>query len=114
VDIIRCIVELIPGWKGMVKNNSYNGIMPNKLETRPLPTLEDLTNVWPIIEAREAAAILAEQQKTEARNQAIIDTLPTWAQVSTAVDGITNLAEAKVFIKKLAQVVYWLAKDSAT
>ena len=38
--------------------------------------------------------------------------LPSWVQVSTAVDNISNLAEAKAFLKKLSRIVYWLAKNS--
>ena len=47
-----------------------------------------------------------------AKVQALVDNLPSWAAVSSAVDGISNLADAKVFLKKLARVVYWLAKNS--
>jgi hypothetical protein len=47
----------------------------------------------------------------EAKAQAIADNLLSWSQVSDVVDAISNLAEAKVFIKKLARVVYWLAKN---
>lgn len=61
---------------------------------------------------------LAEQQamadrlaRQQAKMQSFIDNLPSWAVVSTAVDNIGNLADAKVFIKKLARIVYWLAKD---
>lgn len=40
-----------------------------------------------------------------------IDNLPSWNQVSTAVDNIANLADAKAFLKKLARITYWLARD---
>ena len=53
----------------------------------------------------------SEQARIAAKAEAILTNLPTWAQVSTAVDNISSLAEAKVFIKKLARIVYWLAKD---
>ncbi len=39
---------------------------------------------------------------------------PTRAQVMTAVDNINDLADAKVFLKKLANVVYTLRKNSVT
>jgi hypothetical protein len=41
------------------------------------------------------------------------DNLPSWDKVSTTVDNIANLADAKVFLKKLARVVYWLAHNKA-
>ena len=57
---------------------------------------------------------IADQKAVQAaKKQAIIDNLPSWAQVETAVDNIANLADAKAFIKKLSRVVYWLAKDTA-
>jgi hypothetical protein len=58
-------------------------------------------------------ARLAEEARIAAKEQALIDNLPSWSQVDTAITNIANLADAKVFIKKLARVVYWLAKDKA-
>ena len=46
------------------------------------------------------------------REAEIQTNLPSWAQVETACDNISSLAEAKAFIKKLSRVVYWLAKNS--
>jgi len=68
-----------------------------------------------------AAAYLAEQQAAEqaqaatqaAKAQAFLDNLPSWPLISDAVDKIASLADAKIFIKKLARVVYWIAKDQA-
>jgi hypothetical protein len=114
MDVLKCIVEILPGWKGKVEENSYEKITPNATETRPLPTLSELETAWSAIEAREAAEHLAEQNKLTAKETVISDTLPSWMQVSNAVDAITNLAEAKVFIKKLSRVVYWLTKNSET
>lgn len=48
----------------------------------------------------------------KARQQVIVTNLPSWAQVNTAVTNISNLTEAKAFIRKLARVVYWLAKNT--
>lgn len=39
---------------------------------------------------------------------------PSRAQVRTAVDNISSLADAKIFIKKLAMVVYTLRQNSVT
>jgi len=61
-----------------------------------------------IIDAR-----LAEEARIDAKEQDIIDNLPSWAVVSTVVDNISNLSDAKAFLKKLARVVYWLAKNKA-
>jgi len=57
------------------------------------------------------AVIDAEAARKVAKAQALIDNLPSWAQVDNAIDNISSLAEAKAFIRKLARVTYWLAKD---
>jgi len=44
--------------------------------------------------------------------QDIIDNLPSWSVVETAVDNISSLADAKAFLKKLTRVVYWLVKNT--
>jgi len=53
---------------------------------------------------------IAERQASEAKEaqmvQTLRDNLPTYAQVQTAVDNISNLNDAKAFLKKLAAVVY--------
>jgi hypothetical protein len=73
---------------------------------------------WSVVDLKdtELAAVLEQIASEEAeaqKEQAIIDNLPSWSQVSGAVDAISNLAEAKVFLKNLARIVYWLAKDRA-
>jgi hypothetical protein len=61
--------------------------------------------------AAEAAAEKAAEDLILAKKAAIETYLPAWATVSAAGDNIGNLADAKAFIKKLARVVYWLAKN---
>lgn len=70
--------------------------------------------------ARDAAAkihedeLMAPIRAAEAsKAKAISDDLPSWAQVSTAVDNIANLADAKAYLKKLSRVLYWLARNQA-
>jgi len=43
--------------------------------------------------------------------QDIADNLPAWAQVQAAINSINTLQQAKVFLKKLTRIVYWLAKN---
>lgn len=71
-------------------------------------TFSSVLSETPTLTASEVAAAHAPAQKA----QAIIDNLPSWSHVSTAVDNIANLADAKAYLKKLSRVVYWLAKDS--
>lgn len=60
----------------------------------------------------ELARIAAMQASDAARRKAIITNLPSWTQVDAAITNIGNLADAKAFIRKLARVVYWLAKNT--
>jgi hypothetical protein len=59
-----------------------------------------------IIDAR-----LAEEAAIAAKHQALIDNLPSWQQVSDAIDSATTIAALKVIVKKIARVVYWIAKN---
>ena len=43
--------------------------------------------------------------------QDIADALPAWADVEAAVEAADTAAKLRVIVKKLARVVYWLAKD---
>ncbi len=61
--------------------------------------------------AEQQAAHDAEEARKAAKAQAFLDNLPSWAQVDQAVTNISNLADAKAFIRKLARITYWLARD---
>lgn len=52
--------------------------------------------------------LLAEYQK----DKDIRDNLPSWQTVSNAIDNATTLSEMKAIVKKMARVLYWLAKNS--
>lgn len=62
--------------------------------------------------AEQVALEEAVAAKIAAKTTAISGCFPSWDKVSTAVDDIASLADAKVFLKKLVRVVYWLARDS--
>ena len=57
MDIQLCLIKL--GYKAVVWGNAYDGIRPHELETRPIPSREELEAVWPDIkaEAEKAKAI---------------------------------------------------------
>jgi hypothetical protein len=70
-------------------------------------TQEEIDAHLAAVEAREtfdAARI--------AKAQAYIDNLPSWSQVKTNINNITDLAGAKAFLTKLARVVYWGVKNT--
>jgi len=50
MDILYCILKIYPDWNGVVWGNSYEGIKPHELETRPIPTLAELESIWPEVE----------------------------------------------------------------
>jgi hypothetical protein len=79
-------------------------------------------------EQANAEAVLAYQAFEAAKKAAIIDTMPTWSAVSdkydtmlTDLEAATTIAAMKVIFatliktsKKVARVVYWLARNSET
>lgn len=44
--------------------------------------------------------------------QEIAENLPTWKQVADAIDGVTTLAGMRVVVKKIARIVYLLARGA--
>ena len=68
MDIQSCLIKL--GYKAVVWSNSYEGIKPLELETRPIPALAELEAVWPEIEADRMAA--EEAAKIEAETESLI------------------------------------------
>ena len=60
----------------------------------------------------EHIRVMQEGAVREAEKYRVInENLPSWSQVETALDNISTLAEAKAALKKIARVVYWLAKN---
>ncbi|MDP2682012.1 MAG: hypothetical protein Q8P28_04275 [Deltaproteobacteria bacterium] len=53
IDIVRCILKIIPDWKGIVFENDYAKIKPHELETRLTPSLIELQTVWDSIVKEE-------------------------------------------------------------
>ena len=45
------------------------------------------------------------------KSQAIEENLPTWSEIDTAITNATTIAALKVIIRKMARVLYWLAKN---
>ena len=86
----------------------------NRIE--PKPTQDELGAVSvptdAEIEAIRLQDIADKQAVEDTKTQEISEVLPNWSAVSTAVDDIADLASAKVFIKKLARITYWLAKNT--
>lgn len=64
-------------------------------------------------EAAEAAAAQAEADRIAAKAQAIIDNLPSRAQVITLVKAAFPDVKQQNIMLKFADVLYWLAKDKA-
>jgi hypothetical protein len=60
---------------------------------------------------KQAADAVAALEATKA--QAISDNLPSWTEVDDAITAATTIATLKVIVRKLARVVYWLAKNKA-
>lgn len=85
-------------------------VVTKKTETISLTPQEETdalarTVVWKALEMELSAQVAV-------KAQAFTDNLSSWAAVESTIDNIANLAEAKAFLKKLARVVYWLAKNT--
>lgn len=61
----------------------------------------------------DSAAEQADKAQVAAKAQAMIDNLPSWAEIEAAIEAVSSLAGMKVIVKKLARVVYWLARNQA-
>ena len=57
------------------------------------------------------AARLEEEERLNAKMVLFLQNMPSRAQVHTAIANIANLADAKAFLDKLADMVYWLAMN---
>ena len=57
---------------------------------------------------------VAFRQDMALKAQEIEDNLPTWQQISDAIDNATTVAALKVIVKKMARILYWLAKNKST
>lgn len=80
---------------------------------RPSPIHIFVDGAW-IEDAVKVAEIAAEEARIAAKAQDIANNLPSWAEISNAIDAATTIAALKIIIKKMARVLYWIAKDKAT
>ncbi len=94
-------------WKTPIENEEPDGTVSVRYRLSigdPDPT----DDIDPVVLQAHVDELAAQAAKA----QAFLDNLPSWTAVSNAVDNIGNLAEAKVFLKKMARVIYWLVKNS--
>lgn len=97
----------------LIENALSAGYDPGEIEASyiedsDLAALIEFSKTPDEIAAQQAAA-----DAQTAKSQAIIDHLPSWNAVETAVNNIASLAEAKAFLLKLSRVVYLDVKNSA-
>ena len=82
-----------------------------------LATAPDDESKWDgrawVPDTKKIAIREAEEARVAAKAQALINNLPTWQEVADAIDAVTTIGGLKVVVKKIARVVYWLAKDRA-
>jgi hypothetical protein len=72
---------------------------------------DNVSKVW-YADAEVDAALTNDLSNSEDMVLQELNTLlPSWGQVDQVITDISNLADAKVFIRKLAKVVYRLAKN---
>ena len=96
----------------LIQNAINGGYSPADIEEREVDEAgyEAAKAVGPQWIAEQQAAV-DKAAVQAAKTQAFLDNLPSWAIVDQAVTNISDLPSAKVFIRKLARIVYWLARD---
>lgn len=97
------------------KVKGHYAVPQPEVTTVLLPIAPDDESMWDgdkwvpdpdIVNAR-----LAEEARIAAKVQAIIDNLPSWAQVDQAITDATTIAALKVIVRKMARVLYIIATN---
>lgn len=57
------------------------------------------------------AEIAEQAAAAQAKEQAFVNNLPSWQAVSDAIDAADTLAKLRAIVKKMARVLYWLARN---
>jgi len=95
---------------------SYAVPQPNK-ELVLLKAAPDGESKWDgsawVPDQEKIDARVAEENRIQAKAQAVIDNLPSLAEIEAAIEAASSIAALKVIIKKMARVLYWIAKDKA-
>jgi hypothetical protein len=73
----------------------------------------DIVSVNQTIKDAYEAEKAAREAAQAAKAKAIIDNLPSWAQVEAAIDAADTLPKLRAIVKKLARVEYWEVKNKA-
>jgi hypothetical protein len=63
--------------------------------------------------AAEAAAAQIEADRAAAKEQAIVDNIPSWSAVETAINAADTVAKLRGIVLKIARVLYWDVKNKA-
>jgi len=82
---------------------------PGAIKITNLP--DHATDKWDGNKWVPSLALVAEQAQGQRRAQAFDANLPTWAQVNAYIDAAFTMPQRGV-VKKLARVIYWLAKGT--
>ena len=118
-----CVIQHYNGGSRIIPNNQHDylawvaagGVPTIEAAGRFLSVVDGVLVVDPnkaAILAAEEAARQAEIARQAAKAQAILDNLPSWAQVEATINNaFPDLAQRNV-VKKLARVVYWDVKNT--
>jgi hypothetical protein len=91
-------------------NSDYQAFLEwNAKQAVPLDIVTVNQTIKDAYEAEKAAREAAQAAKAKA----IIDNLPSWAQVEAAIDAADTLPKLRAIVKKLARVEYWEVKNKA-
>lgn len=118
-------IEYIEGVKSPLLNgddllkpfiNAYNAekarLAQQKADEIAAKEAQKLAEEQAVINYYDSPEQVARREAEAAKMQEIIDNLPTWEKVSAAIDNVSSLAEMKAIVKKIARVLYLVARTS--
>ena len=91
----------------LIENAKAAGFLEKEIEVKIVSDMEYqeiLDNLPENLASKDRLA----REKTD-----IEEALPSWAAVDQAITNVTTMADAKQMLRKLARVIYWLAKKKA-
>ena len=98
IDIAKCLRKIIPDHKFSVVDNDYTLIKKHELETRAIPTMEQITSVW--------LEVLKEIKEAEMRDKAALSLRQIVAPYSQE--------ERETWHRQVAEAEAYLADPNAT
>lgn len=120
------VLRSVPNDDALIQNKLIaHGWLPIKYDPVPVHdpdthyhelygyTMEQSVIVRHYTVVERPAEYIKEKADAVLKAEDIAANLPSWSQVETAIGSIKDIADAKVFLLKLAKIVYWNTKNDS-